>query len=143
MSADDDDHVAPAPDRGRMSADGGGGAPAPDPLTVVDAHIAAFNRCDVDAVMAGFDADAEFATADQTVVGARAIRALFADSFASPITAEIALERAVVAGDTVACELTERLEVEGAAHTIEVAAFYTVVAGQFSRVRIYRDLPSG
>ena len=111
-----------------------------DRRAVVDAHLAAFNAADLMAVMDGFAEDAVLSVGDQTVIGARAIRALFADSFASPVSAELTLHRAVVDGDTIACELTEQLTVEGASHTIDVAAFYTVRDGRLVRVRIYRDL---
>jgi hypothetical protein len=78
---------------------------------IVEAHIAAFNAADLAAVMAGIADDAVFSVGDQTVIGARAIRALFADSFASPVTARLSVQRTVVGGDTVACELTEQLTV--------------------------------
>ncbi|MBW3604594.1 MAG: nuclear transport factor 2 family protein [Actinobacteria bacterium] len=114
-----------------------------DPRAAVEAHVEAFNRCDLDTVMGGFDDDAVLSTADQTVIGARAIRALFADSFAAPIAAELVVRRAVVDGDTVACEFTEHLTVEGTTHTIDVAGFFTVRRGRLARVRIYRDLADG
>jgi len=116
---------------------------ADDPLAVVEAHLAAFNAADLDAVMDGFAGDAVLSMADHTVIGARAIRALFADSFASPVAAELTVTRTVVHGDTIACELTEQLTVEGSTHTIDVAAFYTVRDGHLVRVRIYRDLAPG
>jgi len=111
-----------------------------DRRAVVDAHLAAFNAADLAAVMDGFADDAVLSVGDQTAIGARAIRALFADSFASPVTAELMLHRAVVDGDTIACELSETLTVQGTIHTIDVAAFYTVRDGHLVRVRIYRDL---
>ncbi|CAN5843297.1 hypothetical protein BH23ACT10_BH23ACT10_21160 [soil metagenome] len=114
---------------------------ADDPRAVVDAHLAAFNRCDLDAVMADVAEDATFTVGDQTAIGARAVRELFADSFGSPVAAELTLQRAVVDGDTIACELTEQLTVEDTGHAIDVAAFYTVRSGELVRVRIYRDLP--
>jgi hypothetical protein len=110
------------------------------PLEAVEAHIRAFNACDLDAVMAGFDDEAVFSTSDQTAIGARAISHLFADSFNAPASARLELARAVVDGDTVGCELTELIEAEGIAHTLDVAAFYTVRDGRFARVRIYRDV---
>lgn len=110
------------------------------PLRAVEEHIRAFNAADLDAVMAGFDDDAVLSTADHLAVGARAIGKLFADSFAAPATARIELQRAVIDGDTVGCELTEVIEAEGVAHTLDVAAFYTVRGGRIVRVRIYRDL---
>lgn len=113
------------------------------PRAVVEAHLAAFNAADLEAVMRGIADDAVLTVGDHTAIGARAIRGLFADSFATPVGAELAVRRAVVDGDTVACELTEELVVEGTSHTIDVAAFYTARAGRLVRVRIYRDLPPG
>lgn len=113
---------------------------ATGPLDVVEAHIRAFNAADLGAVMAGFDDDAVFSTADQLAVGSRAISRLFAESFDAPASARLALQRAVVDGDTVGCELSEQIVAEGVEHVLEVAAFYTVRAGRIARVRIYRDL---
>jgi hypothetical protein len=110
------------------------------PLDAVEEHIRAFNARDLDAVMAGFDDEAVFSTAEQLAVGARAISQLFADSFAAPASARLELRRTVIAGDTVACELTEQIEAGGVTHTLDVAAFYTVRRGRLARVRIYRDL---
>lgn len=107
---------------------------------MVDAHLAAFNAADLAAVMDGFAEDAVFSVGDQTAIGARAIRTLFADSFASPVGAELMTQRVVVDGDTVACELGERLTIDGVGHDIDVAAFYTVRDEVLVRVRIYRDL---
>ena len=122
-----------------MSA-GDAAAPA-GPLEAVQAHIRAFNAADLDAVMAGFDDEAVFSTAEQLAVGARAIGRLFADSFDAPAEARLDLQRAVVDGDTVACELSEQITADGVVHMLEVAAFYTVRGGRLARVRIYRDLP--
>jgi hypothetical protein len=110
------------------------------PLQVVEEHIRAFNACDLDAVMAGFDDEALFSTAEHLVVGAHAISRLFADSFAAAASARLELQRIVVEGDTAGCELTELIVAEGVEHTLEVAAFYTVRNGRIARVRIYRDL---
>ncbi|HSK97981.1 MAG TPA: nuclear transport factor 2 family protein [Euzebyales bacterium] len=110
------------------------------PLRAVEEHIRAFNAADLDAVMAGFDDEAVFSTADQLVVGARAIGRLFADSFAAPATARLELQRVVVDGDTAGCELVEYITADGVEHTLDVAAFYTVRDGCIARVRIYRDI---
>lgn len=111
-----------------------------EPLRVVEEHIRAFNACDLDAVMAGFDSEAVFSASDHLAVGARAISQLFADSFAMPASARLHLQQAVTQGDTVACELNEQITTEGVEHSIDVAAFYTVRDGRLARVRIYRDL---
>lgn len=111
-----------------------------EPLEVVRGHLDAFNARDLDRVLAGFDDDAVFASGDQMVVGARAIRVLFADAFAAPVNAELELRDAVTQGQVVACEMTERLAFAGGQHEVDVAAFYTVRRGRLARVRIYRDL---
>lgn len=138
MTDADDALVADAHARAADPGDPGGNVD--DALAAVRSHVAAFNAADVDAVMTRFDPEAVFATADQLVVGARAIRQLFADSFAAPVDAHIELLAAVVDGDIVACELAERISGEGFSHDIAVAAFYTVRDGRIARVRIYRDL---
>lgn len=116
-----------------------------DPLAAVRAHLTAFNARDVDAVLDTFVDDAVFVAGDHVVVGRRALRALFADSFAAPVRATLELVRAVTDGPSAACELTETLETDEARHQLDVAAFYTVQDGRLARVRVYRDLgePSG
>ena len=113
-----------------------------DVLGPVEAHLAAFNARDVNGVMALFAEDAVFATADQIVVGRRGLRVLFGDSFAAPVTAALELRHAVIADDTAACELVERLTLpSGETTELPVAAFYTVRDGTLVRIRVYRDLP--
>jgi hypothetical protein len=125
-----------------------GGAPARravtlagdgDVLDTVAEHLASFNARDAERTAAGFAQDAVFAAGDQLAVGRRAIHALFADAFAAPVGATIELRQAYVAGDTVACELVEHLELGGDVQEFPVAAFYTVRSGLLVRVRVYRD----
>lgn len=111
-------------------------------LEVVNSHLAAFNARDAGAVVATFADDAVFTAGDDVRVGRRALAALFAESFALPAEATLELRRAVVEGDTAACELVERIRVGDAEHELEVAAFYTVRAGLLARVRVYRE-PTG
>lgn len=112
------------------------------PLAVVDAHIAAFNARDTEALLAGFAQDAVFSTAEHTVVGTAELRVLFADAFAAPLRATMELRERVAQGDVVAAELVERLEFEGTAVEIALAAFYTVRGGLLTRVKVYRDTPA-
>lgn len=112
-------------------------------LDTVGEHVAGFNAADLERVIALFAEDAIFANADDLAIGRRAIRALFADAFAQPLTAALVLQRAVVEGDAAACELTETLRTgDGAVTEFALAAFYTVRAGELARVRVYRDLPA-
>ena len=109
-------------------------------LDVVRAHLSAFNDRDADAVVATFADDAVFAAGEHIVVGHRALRAMFADAFAAPIRAQLELRHAVVDGQTAACELSERLIIEGSTHELDMAAFYSVRDGLLTRVKVYRDL---
>ena len=112
-------------------------------LGTVAAHLSAFNARDANAVVALFTDDAVFATADELVVGRRALSALFSQAFAEPVGAALELRRAVVDGDTAACELVETLALPGGATAeLPVAAFYTVHSGALARVRVYRDTPA-
>jgi uncharacterized protein (TIGR02246 family) len=112
-------------------------------LDTVRAHLDAFNAGDVDGVVELFAEDAVFATVDQLVVGRRGVRALFGDAFDQPITAALRLQRAVVEGDTAACELVETLTFpDGQTAEVPVAAFYTVRDGALVRIRVYRDVPA-
>ena len=107
-------------------------------LDIVQAHFAAFNAGDMDALMAGFADDAVFATGEHLVVGARGIRAMFADALTA-LAPNLTLRAAVVQGEVVACELDERLTVEGAPFEFALAAFYTVRRGRIVRVKVYRE----
>lgn len=110
-----------------------------DVLEVVQAHLDAFNDRNVDGVLSVFSPDAVFTSGEQTVVGERSLRGLFNDAFAVPADASLHLRRAVVEGDTAACELVERVSVGGAVQELDVAAFYTVRRGRLVRVRVYRE----
>jgi uncharacterized protein len=116
-------------------------------LDVVREHVAAFNAGDLDGVMAGFEEAAVFSTGAEVLVGARAIRALFAGAFSAPFEARLELRATTVEGDTAACELVEHLALDdGSSHLVAMAAFYTVRDGRLARVKVYRegtaDLPT-
>lgn len=106
----------------------------------VDAHLEAFNARDLERTVALFAEDAVFAAGDQLVIGRRSLRMLFGDAYAQPVEVTLELRRAVVEGDTAACELAEHLRLPGGtAVELAVAAFYTVRGGRLVRMRVYRD----
>lgn len=106
----------------------------------VDAHVEAFNARDLEAVVALFAEDAVFAAGDSLVIGRRGLRQLFGDAFDQPARVRLEVRRALVEGDTAACELAEHLALPGGpAVELAVAAFYTVRDGQLVRMRVYRD----
>jgi len=106
--------------------------------TLVDAHVAAFNAGDLDALVDGFAEDAIFATADHLVVGRRGLRAMFGDALTA-LQPRMEVRAAVEQGDVVACELSERLTVEGTTFEFALAAFFTVRGGRIVRVKVYRE----
>jgi len=111
-----------------------------DPLEAVEAHLAAFNARNLEAVSAGFCDDAVFATGDDLIIGRRGISAFFAEAFAQPLRAELRLLRSVTDGDTVACEVAERLTLDdGRSHELALATFYTVRDAALARVKVYRE----
>jgi uncharacterized protein len=107
-------------------------------LAAVNAHVAAFNSDDLEGLVSGFSDDAVFATGEHLVVGRRGITAMFADAL-NNLDATLELRTAVVQGETAACELTERLVMEGRAFEFHLAAFYTVRDGVIARAKIYRE----
>ena len=107
-------------------------------LDIVQAHFAAFNARDIDALMAGFAEDAVFVTGEHLVVGQRGIRAMFTEAL-DALSPTLTLRAAIVQDDVVACELDERLSVEGTPFEFALAAFYTVRRGQIARVKVYRE----
>lgn len=109
-------------------------------LATVEAHLEAFNARDLERVVDLFAEDAVFAAGDQLVIGRRGLRRLFGDAFDQPATVSLELRRAVIEGDTAACELGEHLALPGGtALELAVAAFYTVRDGALVRMRVYRD----
>ncbi len=105
---------------------------------VVRRHLDAFNARDVPGLMATFADDAVFSTGELLAVGRRGISALFADAFAD-MEAELRLLRSVTAGDTSACEMSERVTFQGVRHDFSLAGFYTVRDGALVRVKVYRE----
>ena len=108
-------------------------------LDVVEAHLAAYNDRDVERLVEGFAEDAVFATSEHLVVGRRGVRGFFTDAFDGPGRGALELRRAVVQGDSAACELLQHLSLGDDTADLDIAAFYTVREGLLARVRVYRD----
>jgi uncharacterized protein len=108
----------------------------------VEAHVAAFNADDLEGLVAGFSEDAVFASGDELVVGRRGIRAMFADALTA-LDARLELRSTVVQGEVAACELTERLVLEGRTYEFHLAAFFTVRDGSIARAKVYREGAAG
>lgn len=110
-----------------------------DPLlAVVHDHVEAFNASDLERIVAGFGEDAVFASGEHLAVGRRGISAMFADAVRD-LDATLEVRSAVTQGEVVACELTERLVLQGQEFIFHLAAFFTVRDGAIARVKIYRE----
>lgn len=105
---------------------------------VVEAHIAAFNGKDLPGVVAGFADDAVFVTGEHMVVGHRGLRALFAQAF-DGMDARLHLQRAVVEGETAACEMQETIVLEHTTLEVPLAAFFIVRDEVIVRAKVYRE----
>jgi uncharacterized protein len=109
-----------------------------DPAAVVRRHLDAFNARDLDALMAGFTADAAWVTGRDCFRGVGAIERLFAAAFAE-LAPRLHLESLLVQDDRVACELREDYRVDGVERSDHIAGFYRVEAGLIAAVKIYRE----
>ncbi|WP_159945369.1 MULTISPECIES: nuclear transport factor 2 family protein [unclassified Nocardiopsis] len=110
----------------------------PEAAAAVRAHVAAFNARDLDALMAGFTADASWVTGTTTARGREELTALFADAMRH-LLPTLTLHELLCAHDRVACQMTETLTVEGRERTFPIAGFYRVRDGRIASAKIYRE----
>ena len=115
-------------------------APAPLPVTIVQAQLDAYNRRDVDAFCAVFAADAEIfelGAGSPSSAGIDAIRTRYADLFAqSPALYSSVLTRTVLGRVVVDLErITGRL---GSPVPVDMLAIYEVIGSRIRRVYFVR-----
>jgi predicted kinase/limonene-1,2-epoxide hydrolase len=108
------------------------------PASVVRAHVAAFNACDLDALLGGFSPDATWRTGRSDATGSAQLRTLFAGAIAA-FGPRLAVRALVARGDTVAAELTETLTVDGRARAVPLSAWYRVRDGRITDARVHRE----
>jgi uncharacterized protein len=116
-----------------MSSDG-----STDPAEVVARHVEAFNAHDLDALMRCFSPDVTWVTGTDSFSGSSQLRELFGGAFAG-LAPQLQLQRLVVQGDLVACELREQYSAAGMQRTDHIAGFYRVEAGLIAAAKIYRE----
>jgi uncharacterized protein len=100
-------------------------------------HVAAFNAHDTHRLLTGLARDVEWTTGADTVVGHAALADLF-DSWLWSLDPRIDVLRVVAAGDEVAAELRESLNVNGVRRHFTIAGFFTVRGDVIARATIYR-----
>lgn len=111
---------------------------ATDAMTVLGAHLAAFNDRDVPGLLDGFTADAEWVTGTYTCRGHAALRELFEGAF-DAIAPRLEIRRAIPGDGVVAAELFERMTVDGRTLEAPIAGFYTLRDGRIASAKIYRE----
>ncbi|KNX37977.1 nuclear transport factor 2 family protein [Luteipulveratus halotolerans] len=108
-----------------------------DGSAVVEAHVAAFNAQDIDALMAGFCDDASWVTGTD-VVPTSELRAFFTAAF-EHLTPRLSVERVIDGGDAVAAQMRETWSHEGESRSASIIGVYDVSAGLIRRGKIYRE----
>jgi len=108
------------------------------PAQLLEAHIAAFNDRDIDALLDGFTDDAEWVTGHYRCAGRAELAELFTGAFAA-IAPRLEVVRVVGGDELVAAELVERMTVDGQILEAPIAGFYTLHDGRIARAKIYRE----
>src|SRR5690242_19586563 len=105
----------------------------------VDAHVAALNHGDLEAILDTFTSDAVFTSDGGTARGRAELAGLF-DGVTDEPRPTMIVRRAEADGDTIDCRLTRRFTVQAedgtvaAAHDVELRAVFTVRGGAIARV---------
>ena len=100
-------------------------------------HVAALNAQNLDRLLACFSADATWLAGADRLSGSEELARFFQDLFSS--SPELSIETIVSDGDRVACELSERLVVDGVMRVDRVAGFYEVRGDRITAATIIRE----
>ncbi|MGH2752329.1 MAG: nuclear transport factor 2 family protein [Actinomycetota bacterium] len=108
-------------------------------MAVVRCHLAAFNERDLEGLRADLAEEVVFATGSDIVSGRAAVCEFFGDALSGSIELELRLNRAIVDGNAVACELIERISSDSGTNEVPIAAFFTVGNGLLRHAKVYRE----
>ena len=108
------------------------------PGDIVRAHISAFNRRDLDALMATLRDDAVWTTGQDTLSGAVALRDFFGGAMTG-LLPRLDVRSILIDGNRVACELRETYGAGDDEREDFIAAFYVVVDDRIAGAKIYRE----
>jgi hypothetical protein len=109
-----------------------------DPRSAVLEHLDAFNQHSSDRLLAGFSADAVWATGQDVFEGQAALAELFEPGlWAHNPSLTILSLIADAAG--AAAELREELTVNGERRSFNIAVFFVVNRGLIRRAKVYRE----
>lgn len=109
-----------------------------DPVTALEAHVAAFNDRDLDALLAGFTDDATWITGTTTARGRAELASLFGEAMGA-LLPTLTIDNVIGHGDQAAAQLTETLTANGTDRTYAIAGFYRFRGGLISSAKIYRE----
>lgn len=101
-------------------------------------HLEAFNEHSTERLLAGFTADAVWATGRDTCRGRSQLAGLF-DAGLWELNPSLTLSTLLCDGDAVAVELLEELEVDGERRRFAIAAFFQIRDGLIHAAKVYRE----
>jgi hypothetical protein len=105
---------------------------------VVQAHVDAFNRRDVAALMDGFAEDAVWITGTSTVRGRAELTELFAEAITG-LLPKLTIQNLIAVRDRAAAQMTEEMTVDGVRLLDSIAGFYVVRDRLIVSAKIYRE----
>ena len=105
---------------------------------MIRAHVEAFNRRDLTALMAGFAGDAVWTTGTTTVRG-RARLAEFCAEAMTGLLPTLTVQSLITVRGRAAAHMTEELTVDGARRVDFITGFYVVRDGLIVSAKIYRE----
>lgn len=102
-------------------------------------HVAAFNAQDIPRLLTGLAADVVWHTGQDTFRGHDALADLFTGAFAA-IAPRLTIRSLLIEQNRAACELVERMTVDGATREAFIAGFYQMDADDvITAVKVYRQ----
>jgi len=105
---------------------------------VIRAHVDAFNRRDLGAVVAGFTQDAVWITGQTTVCGHAGLAELFGGAMTG-LLPTLTVQNLIAVAGRAAAQMTEELTVHGVRRVESIAGFYVVRGGLIASAKIYRE----
>ncbi|MEV4312152.1 nuclear transport factor 2 family protein [Actinocrispum sp. NPDC049592] len=105
-----------------------------DSAAVIRTHVDAFNRGDINALMAGFTEDARWVTGETVILGYQGLTDFFGGAITS-LKPQLTIMDLLADGDRVACQLREAVS----GQVFFIAGFYRVRHGRIAAAKIYRE----
>lgn len=104
----------------------------------VHAHVDAFNRGDLERLLAGFAEDAQWVTGQTAVRGHDGLRDFFGTAI-DGLRPHLAVADLIAAQDRAACQLTETLVYRQEPRSYPIAVFFRLRDGLITSAKVYRE----